>query len=170
MEQAKYSAPLRALHWIVGLLVLLVWPLGYLIKFVDQSVKLDFYLLHESFGFMVFWFMLMRALVRSFSKQPAPETGLEGAIARTVHLLLYGALILMPVSGFLATNAHGFPLQLFGLVPIWSPVGKDPEVAPVFSAVHEWVAWILLGLFALHMAGVLFHHLIKRDNILYRML
>lgn len=170
MEQVKYSAPARALHWIVGFLVLLTWPLGYLIKFTDQSVKLDFYLLHESFGFMVFWFMLVRALVKLVSRQPSKVSGWEGALARTVHLLLYASLVLMPLSGFLATNAHGFPLKWFGLLPIWSPIGKDADIAPLFSTAHEWIGWIILALFALHVSGVLFHHLVKRDNTLYKML
>lgn len=87
-----------------------------------------------------------------------------------VHSLLYVLLIVMPVSGFLATNAHGFPLTWFGLVPVWSPIGKMPEIAWVFSAIHEWSAWVLLGLFALHLGAVLMHHVIRKDNTLHRMI
>ena len=171
MLVARYPGTMRVMHWLVALLVLSTWPLGMLIKVVRDDVKLDFYLLHESLGFIVLWLMLVRIGIRLTSQVPvSDQTGSLALVAHTVHLALYAMLIVMPVSGFLATNAHGFPLVWFNLVPIWSPIGKAPDVAPVFSAIHGWSAWILLGLFALHFAGVLFHHVLRRDETLYRML
>lgn len=167
----RYPPVMRSLHWLVAVLVLATWPLGLMIGFTKDSVKLDFYVIHESLGFLVLWLMLVRVgarLTSSVTSPPAPA--IERYAARTVHSLLYLFLIIMPVSGFLATNAHGFPLVWFGLIPIWSPIGKAPDIAPIFSAVHEWSAWILLCLFALHIGAVLLHHVIKRDMTLYRIL
>jgi cytochrome b561 len=168
---ARYCGASRVLHWITALLVFLTWPLGLMIGFVKDQVKLDFYLVHESFGFLVLWVMLLRVGAR-LSQAAPPMTGpaIERIAAQTVHGLIYIFLIIMPVSGFLATNTHGFPLQWFGLVWVWSPLGKSPEIAPTLSAIHEWSAWIVLGLFALHMLAVIFHHLIRRDATLYRIL
>lgn len=167
----SYSRVLRALHWIVALLVFLTWPLGLMIGFVKDDVKLDFYLVHESLGFLVLWVMLLRVGFRFFQSAPPLERpAVERMAANTVHGLLYIFLIIMPVSGFLATNAHGFPLQWFGVLPIWSPLGKSPEIASTLSEIHEWSAWIILGLFALHILAVMFHHLIRRDATLYRIL
>lgn len=167
----RYSAASRVLHWIVAILVFLTWPLGLMIGFVKDEVKLDFYLVHESLGFLILWVMLMRVGVRLYKRAPPIEgPALERIAAHSVHGLLYLFLIIMPVSGFLATNAHGFPLQWFRLVPIWSPIGKSPDIAPTFSTIHEWSAWIILALVALHMLAVIFHHLIRRDATLYRIL
>lgn len=167
----RYPARMRVLHWLVAVLVAAVWPLGMMIKFTREEVKLDFYMLHESLGFIVLWLMLVRTGVRlTASPLPRPAAGIEGLASRTVHGLLYLFLVVMPVSGFLATNAHGFPLHWFNLVRIWSPVGKSPEIAPWFSAIHTWSAWILLSLFALHIGAVLFHHVIRRDDTLTRIL
>ncbi|WP_333630778.1 cytochrome b [Agrobacterium cavarae] len=167
----RYSAASRVLHWIVAILVFLTWPLGLMIGFVKDEVKLDFYLVHESLGFLILWVLLLRVGVRLYKLAPPIEgPTLERIAAHSVHGLLYLFLIIMPVSGFLATNAHGFPLQWFGLVPIWSPIGKSPDIAPTFSAIHEWSAWIILALVALHMLAVIFHHLIRRDATLYRIL
>lgn len=171
MEASAYAPSLRLLHWLVALLVLSVWPLGYMIKFVRDEVKLDFYMLHESLGFIVLWLMLLRIGARLTRRAPEPLThGAERHVANVVHILLYVLLVVMPVTGFLATNAHGFPLQWFNLVAIWSPIGKAPDIAPIFSMMHEWSSWILLALFALHIAGVIFHHTIRRDGTLYRIL
>ncbi len=101
---------MRALHWIVALGVLATWPLGMMIKFTAEPFKLTFYMLHESIGFLVLWVMLVRIGIRLTSETPVSSGGGPlAALARLVHALLYLMLVVMPVSGFLATNAHGFP-------------------------------------------------------------
>lgn len=167
----RYPATSRILHWIVAALVLATWPLGFFIQFTKKEVSLDFYMVHESFGFLVLWLMLLRVGNKLMAKVPDPQgPAIERFAASAVHGLLYVFLIVMPVSGFLATNAHGFPLVWFGLVPVWSPLDKAPDIAWTLSAIHGWSAWILLLLFALHIGAVLLHHVIKRDNTLYRIL
>ncbi|NTF34375.1 cytochrome b [Rhizobium skierniewicense] len=166
-----YSPASRALHWIVALLVFATWPLGLMIGFVKDDVKLDFYLVHESLGFLVLWVMLLRVVVRLYRQAPLIDgPAIERRAAHMVHGLFYIFLVIMPVSGFLATNAHGFPLEWFGILPVWSPLGKSPDVASILSAVHEWSAWIVLALFTLHILAVMFHHLIRRDTTVYRIL
>ncbi|EHS51287.1 cytochrome b561 [Rhizobium sp. PDO1-076] len=167
----RYPGTSRILHWIIALLVLATWPLGLVIQFLTKDVSLTVYMLHESFGFLVLWLMLIRVgnkLIARAPKSDAPK--IERLAATTVHGLLYLLLIVMPLSGFLATNAHGFPLLWFGLIAVWSPIGTAPAVASLFSTVHLWSAWILLLLFALHVAAVLLHHIVKRDLTLYRIL
>ncbi|MEP5480391.1 MAG: cytochrome b [Roseibium sp.] len=166
-----YPATSRILHWSIAILVLATWPLGFVIHLVKGDTQPIFYALHEGFGFLVIWLMLIRVGNKLLTR--SPQTGgprLERMAAHTVHGLLYLFLILQPVSGFLATNAHGFPLKWFGLVDIWSPIGKSPDIAWTLSAMHTWCGWILLGLFAVHIGAVLMHHVIKRDDTLYRIL
>ncbi len=168
---APYSARSRLLHWVIAILVLATWPLGFFIQFTKNEVMLDFYLIHESLGFLVLWLMLLRVGNRLVARPPhADGPAIERIAATTVHGLMYALLIVMPVSGFLATNAHGFPLVWFGLLPIWSPLGKAPDIAWTLSTIHTWSAWTLLVLFALHIGAVLLHHVIRRDNTLYRIL
>ena len=167
----RYGSPARLLHWVVAVLVLLTWPLGLMIGFAKKDVVSTFYLLHESFGFLVLWLMLLRVGNTLTSTSPPKEgPAIERLAASAVHGLLYAFLIIMPVTGFLATNAHGFPLKWFGLVEVWSPIGKSPDIAWNLSAIHAWSAWILLVLFALHIGAVLFHHVIRKDTTLYRIL
>ena len=47
METLRYTSSLRILHWIITVVVFAVWPLGMLLKYFREDVKLDFYLLHE---------------------------------------------------------------------------------------------------------------------------
>ena len=143
----RYRPALRILHWVVAALVFVTWPLGLMIGFVKDDVKLDFYLVHESLGFLVLWIMLLRIGIRI--TRPVPSRAapvIERMAADSVHGLLYLFLVLMPVSGFLATNAHGFPLKWFGLFTVWSPISKSPDIAWTLSTIHGWSAWILLSL------------------------
>lgn len=167
----RFPATSRALHWVIAALVLMIWPLGMVIQFVKGDVSLTFYMIHESLGFLVLWLMLLRVGNKLLARSPPPlGTKLEKKAASAVHGLLYLFLIVMPVSGFLATNAYGFPLVWFDVLPVWSPIGKAPGMAGVFSAVHFWSSWALFVLFGLHFAAALMHHVIKRDQTLYRML
>lgn len=167
----RYNPVARFLHWVVAALVLVAWPLGAVISFVKEDVKLTFYAAHESLGFLILWLMLARLAVRLLFPPP-PEPPMPAIFSRTaglVHGLLYVLLIAQPVVGFLATNAWGFPFKWFGLVDIWSPIGKS-STAPTLSLAHEIMGWSILILFALHLGGVVFHHVLRRDTTLYRMI
>ena len=167
----RYPATTRILHWLISALVLATWPLGFVIHLVKNDVSMTFYTLHEGFGFLVLWLMLIRVGNRLLTRSPETQgPKMEKIAAHTVHGLLYLFLIAMPVSGFLATNAQGFPLHWFGLFEVWSPIGKSPDIAWTLSAIHFWCAWIILGLLTLHIGAVLMHQVIKRDVTLYRIL
>jgi len=161
----------KTFHWLVAVLVFAVWPLGKVISFVRDDAKTGFYLWHESLGFLVLWFMLARLCVRFLTHTPghAQMPRMQAWLADTVHWALYLALIAMPISGFLATNAHGFALEWFGVLPVWSPIGESPGIAPILSAIHYWLSWTILALVALHITGVLFHRVVLRDATLDRM-
>ncbi|MFB2549980.1 cytochrome b [Ensifer soli] len=166
-----HAPALRVLHWIVAALVFATWPLGLMIGFAREDVKLGFFLVHESLGFLVFWLMLVRVGVKLTTTAPPPlGSSAENRVAGLVHGLIYVLLVVTPLAGFLATNAHGFPLVWFGLVPVWSPIGKTPDVAWTLSSIHEWCAWIVLVLVALHIAAAIFHHVLRRDGTLLRIL
>lgn len=171
-QNARYAPTSRLIHWAVAALVLVVWPLGFVIEFVQNEAKTPFYFLHESFGFLILWLMLVRVVVRMIRGTPPqpPMPRWQKITAESVHGLLYVALFLQPIFGFLATNAFGFPLDWFGLVTVWSPVGKSETWAPIFMGVHVALGYAILILFVLHLGGVLHHHLLKRDATLYRMI
>lgn len=168
----RYRPAARVLHWMVAAMLALVWPLGFVIEFVKEEVKLTFYLVHESFGFLILLTMLARSAVRWMTPPPPPVAmpDWERRLADGVHMALYVALIVQPILGFLATNAHGFPFSLFGVIPIPSPIGKSPDIAPYFSVAHFAVGWTILLLVVLHVGGALRHHVLRKDPTIYRMI
>lgn len=172
----RYAASSRWLHWLTALLLAVIIPVGIWIGFfepADQNFKLQLYNLHESLGVLVFVLVLLRIVNRHRNPPPPLPDDMPALMrfaAHATHMGLYALLILMPLTGFLATNAWGFPLSLFGVLPIPSPLGKDEAIAKVLSLLHLCGA-IAIGLLILgHLAGVVHHTFIRRDGLLRRML
>jgi len=171
----RYAAPSRWLHWLTAALVAVIIPLGLWIKYFEpanEAFKLRLYNIHESLGVIVFVIVLIRLLNRFLNPPPSLPADTPAIIRLAAHVNhwgLYALLVLMPVTGFLATNAWGFPLSVFGVLPLPVPLGKDEEIAKVLSLLHWCGAIAIVSLIAAHLAGVIYHTFIRRDGLLQRM-
>ena len=172
----RYDAASRAFHWITVALVLTAAGLGLWIGHArpeDQGFKLTLYNVHESIGATIWAVTLARLAWRLGHPPPPLPADLPAALklaARLNHAAFYVWLLTMPVVGFVATNAWGFPLTWFGLVPLPDPVGKDVPLAETLTFIHRLMAWSLVGMIALHAGAALWHQLVRRDGTLRKML
>ncbi|NPD66857.1 cytochrome b [Lichenicola cladoniae] len=184
IRAGRYTRTAMALHWLVALLVIanlvLVWTIGW---FPDALVRpaID---THKSIGITVLGLALLRVLWR-FSHRPPPlpaeYSSPERAAAHGAHILLYGLILALPLTGWIHDSAFkdaaAHPLRLFGLVP-WPRIGPimalDPvtkeHVHAVWFSIHGLLAYGLYVLLALHLLGVLKHQLFDREPVLKRML
>jgi cytochrome b561 len=91
-----------------------------------------------------------------------------------VHHSLYALLILQPILGFMATNAWGFPMRgataYLGFIEFPKFMEAWESLAKILSLFHTIGGWLLVVLIALHIGGALFHHAIRRDGTLMRMI
>lgn len=174
-DDGRYVAPARWLHWLTAGSILVILTAGIWMVFFepeDEAFKLRLYNVHESFGVAVFLLALARLWVRRRNPPPPLPEDMPGWMrlaARLNHAALYVVLVVQPVTGFLATNAWGFALRWFGLVPIPSPIGREEALAPVLSLLHFVGALALLVLLGMHLGAVVFHTFVRRDGILARM-
>lgn len=172
----RYTATARLLHWLTLVLVLVLGALGLWIaraEPADEAFKLRLYNIHESIGVTLFALTLFRLAWRATHPPPPLPGDLPAPLrlaAHATHAALYALLLAMPVAGFLATNAWGFPLRWFGLFPIPSPIGADEALAPRLSDAHRGMAIALAALVTLHAGAALWHHGVRRDDTLRRML
>lgn len=176
MSTARYAAPARGLHWITAVLMGVIIAAGLWIAYFrpeDEAFKLRLYNVHESLGVIVWVLTLMRLAYRRRHPAPPLPADTPAAIrvaAYATHVSLYVLLLTLPVIGFLATNAWGFPLSVFGVLPLPSPVGKDEELAKVLALLHRIGALSIIALIGGHITGALYHTFIRRDGLLRRML
>ena len=175
-----YGLVAQLLHWATAVLILILLPLGvYMYDLPDSTGaevarKAWFYSLHKTLGVTVFVIAILRVLWAVIQPHPRllnADKTLESLAAQTVHWTLYGAIICMPLTGWLHHTASE------GFAPIWWPlpqdlplVPKNPQLAMALGVTHYFTA-ILLGLaLVLHIGGALKHALIDRDGTLSRMI
>ncbi len=183
VDRSPYSRMAITLHWVIALLLIGNLVGGLLLdSFLDSSdpamKKLGFQIiqLHKSFGLTVLLLTLLRLGIRvgsGFPPLPSHMTGLERLLARLTHYGFYALLLLIPFSGWVMVSASplGFPTSWFGLFE-WPhlPIATSKETSGAASEVHEILAWLAIGLIALHVAGALKHHFFDRDDVLARMI
>ena len=163
------------LHWTIAALILLVQlPAGLTMEAVGRGPLQDLlYNVHKTNGLVIFTLAVIRLGWRWSQPVPALPADLpawQRIAARTSHTLLYLLLFLMPISGFLYTAMGGFPVPLFGLYDLARLVPENEPLAEFFKGVHWTLQYVLYAVVALHVAGALQHHLIRRDGVLRRML
>ncbi len=173
-EVTTYSTGFKWLHWLVACLVLGMLAAGFFLGNLPSSFKPVAYMLHKSTGLTLLVLMLIRAVWLILSGKPKlPESipKWECFLASSVQYALYIGLIAMALSGWLmATAANKIPVY-FGWFRVPFPaISPNEQLAGWMHNTHGNIAWILVGLVTLHMAGALKHWLIQKDEILRRML
>lgn len=169
----RYSSVSLALHWAVAALVI---GQIVLIMAADQEGpnRALWIATHKANGISILLLTLIRIgwrLKEPLAPLPATTPRWQRLGARTTHILFYVVLLIMPVTGWLASSAAGRDFLYYGLFN-WPllPIGGGRETAGLMMEIHRAVVKSLYILIALHLAGALKHHFINRDGVLGRML
>ncbi len=171
----EYGATAIALHWIVAILIFGNLALGlYTVEVLPLSPqKLRFFSWHKWIGVTVLILASLRLAWRlghSAPALPATMKPWEKAAAHVSHALLYALFFATPLSGWLFSSANGFQTVYLGVLPIPDLLEKNRDLAETLKIVHHWIAFMLAGVVAVHVAAALKHHFIDRDDVLARML
>jgi cytochrome b561 len=96
--------------------------------------------------------------------------GWQTAAYHATHLALYALFFIVPLVGWAYSSAAGFPIVLFGVLPLPDLVSADKALAELIKPWHEISAFALAGLVVLHVAAAIKHQLVDRDGLMQRML
>lgn len=161
------------LHWSMALLILGMLALGlYMVRMPISLEKLKFYGWHKEVGILILELAILRIVWRLYNILPAlPEAMpvLEKLAARSIHLIFYGVLIVMPLTGWMISSAAGLSVSFFGLFLLPNLVGPNPALMAILAQVHAWLAYALIALVGLHTLAALKHHFINKDDVLRKM-
>jgi cytochrome b561 len=188
----------RLLHWGVALAIAGEVPAGLIMSWTyaakDPSGKHNHILasqVHHTIGLLLIAVVLFRLLWRwrhSAPPLPAATPQWQTRLARLTQALLYGLLLLIPISGWAALSSMaagaGYPapsIWFFGHDG-FGPGGMIPHIvkpaawnAPIlfnfgfFARIHVWALIVGGALLVLHIAAAFYHHFIRRDGVLARM-
>jgi len=163
-----------SLHWLMLLLIIAVYcTMEFKGIYKKDSPGRDAIMMwHYMLGLSVFFLVWLRVLARLAGPEPAIEPALpawQASLARVVHWTLYGLMIGLPVLGWLTLSAKGAPIPFFG-AELPALIGKNDELAGGLKAIHESIAKTGYFFIGLHAVAALYHHYVRRDNTLRRML
>jgi cytochrome b561 len=169
-----WGAVAKALHWLVALLILVQFALGWIaVSWRLSPTKLELFVWHKSIGILVLALVVLRLLWRLSNPPPTSPPGMAGwerLAAWTNHLLLYALMLAMPLSGWIINSAANVPFEVFWLIPLPDLVGPSRSLADTAKLVHLLLFWLIAAVIAIHVAAALRHHFVRRDAVLSRML
>ena len=169
----RYTTTAKLLHWLVLVLLLAQYALGWTMPHVHRGTQpIGLIAWHLSVGTALVLAMVVRLLWRLSHAAPSAPADLPRWMrfcSRATHALLYLLLLALPLMGWANASSRAWPVKLFGVLPLppLSPAGSS--LGHALGDLHGIGAWVLLGLIALHLAALVYHRAIRRDNVAQRM-
>lgn len=181
-----FGSVTKTFHWLTALLILTAIALGLIADDASHAARAAgadqstisraalLFSLHKTVGVATFFTALARILWALSQPRPRLLNGdhkAEALLAETIHWLLYTAMLLTPLTGWIHHAASaGFAPILWPFGQTLPMVAQSETLADLTGGLHYLFQWLLIGSIALHVAGALKHHVIDRDDTLRRML
>lgn len=170
----RYDAVARALHWLIGAALLGQIAFGFALDEIaprgtpSRAAVIN---LHKSLGITLGVLIVLRVLWRLRHRPPAWPAAMpiwQQRAAALGHKVLYACMLVMPASGYIASNFSKHGVKFFGRpLPPWGP--DAPVVYAAFNLLHIATAWVFTALIVGHVLVALRHALVARDGVFQRM-
>lgn len=169
-----YTPTAKALHWTIVLLVTLQFVTALSMPEIGPHTQPDTWIsLHFSIGVLILAVMAARLVHRMMYPVPLEASqapAWERFVALLTHRLFYLILLVGPLLGWASASAHRLTVSLFGLITLPAIAAPKARWALTAGDVHATAMWVLLALVAMHATAALYHHVVRRDGTLRRML
>ncbi len=172
-KQLEYGATEKFFHWAIVALLLLQYPLGWLMPDIRRGMTPGLAMsVHISFGFTI----LVVIMLRLFWRLGHPVAA-EGSLpawqrigSEAVHWLLYLLVVITCVTGWAYANMRGWSVNLFGLVTLPQLFPQGDGIGRSIGRLHETMNWVLLIPIGAHVLAAIMHLMVNRDGVMQRML
>ena len=168
----RYSGTAIALHWLLALALIGSFMVGvYMVDLPVSPQRLKLYNWHKWAGICILALSGLRLLWRLTHRPPADVAmpAWQRQSAHAVHILLYLLFFAVPLAGWAYSSAAGFPIVVFGVLPLPDFVAPSKELAEAIKPAHKILAFTMAVLVLAHVAAALKHHFVDGDGLLARM-
>jgi len=168
----RYTRTAVLLHWLLALALLTSFCVGVYMSGLPLSPqRLKLFNWHKWAGVTILALSALRLAWRLTHRPPPdlPMPAWQTRAAHWTHRLLYALFFAVPLAGWAYSSAAGFPVVLYGVLPLPDFVPVDKPLAEILKATHGLLAFSLAALVLLHVAGALKHRFVDRDGLLERM-
>ncbi len=172
-DVVRYSAGSKFFHWLMAIVVIGMLSFSFFLDDLPETYQSVAYMLHKSVGLTVLFLMFARFFWIQYCGKPAlPSTvpGWQKIMSRIMQYSLYVLLISMAMCGWLMSVAAERVPTYFGMFRMTLPIAPNKAFAKLMDQSHKTIAWVLIVIIVLHVAGAIKHHFIDKDNVLKRML
>jgi cytochrome b561 len=171
-DAVRYTRTAIALHWLLALAIVGSFGMGvYMTDLPVSPQRLKLYNWHKWAGICILSLSALRLLWRLTHRPPADVAmpAWQQRAAHAVHGLLYLLFFAVPLAGWAYSSAAGFPVVVFGVLPLPDFVSPDKALAEALKPLHKILAFALAALVLAHVGAALKHHFVDRDGLLDRM-
>lgn len=178
MRRQGYNRTAVILHWILAVFIFFLfisswWMMGLPLPGDGIQFRPFPFQLHKNIGITLIFVVFLLIYVR-FRHRPAAVSSSSmkpwmHRLALADHVLLYGLILLVCISGYLASAHTRWDTVVWWLVELPRISEADEETNEFYSFVHLWSAWALLAVIAVHISGALYHAF-RNDGIVRRMM
>lgn len=168
MSPRRFHWALRLLHWSMALGLLAMLFIGIAMVSTSGPAYPLLLMVHRPLGLLLLALACLRLAVRLATATPPLPSDLPPAVARAArgsHVLLYAAMIGMPVIGWAMLSAADLPIQLAPGLLLPPIVPADLTAYAVLRTVHMMGAFLFLALILGHLTAALVHALLRRDGV-----
>jgi len=171
--QPRYTTTAIVLHWLLVAALFAQIAFGWFLQEVprgtpERTIYVNF---HKSTGMIIGTLIVLRLYWRLTHRPPPLPSSMppwERAAAKWSHILLYTCMVVMPLSGYTASNFSQYGVNFFNQLklPPWGV--DDQQIYNVFNTTHVLTSYLFVTLIALHVLAAV-RHLVRRDQIFDRM-
>jgi cytochrome b561 len=170
-DGTNYDNVAIALHWTTAALVLIQFLTAFTWDWFPKDTQESLQSLHTSFGVLLTVVIVARVIWRLMPGHQVPsiEVGWVKIASKSVHYLLYVALVCQAALGLTIGWAAGHPIHLFGL-PIPGPIGALARpLRHDIREIHQLLGYTIVVIAFGHALAALYHHYARHDRVLGRM-
>ena len=167
-----YGVGARVFHWVTVLLVFATIPIGLVMtQELPRPTQDTLFTLHKAIGITLLLTILARLAWRLSVGAPPPLELPRAQLlaARTVHWALYVLVLSMAVTGYVRVVSGGFPIEVLNAIGVPPLLPKNEALASAAKVAHGTIAWVLIGVIAIHVAAAAYHGLVRKDGVVSRM-
>lgn len=174
---ASFGLVAIAFHWTIAVLFLAQLALGYLMSRdnIDPVLQFNLFQYHKSIGFLVLALAVPRFIWSVFSRKPQALDG-DGLVsrfaARTAHAALLFLTLAIPLAGWAiaSTSPLQIPSYAFDLIVVPGlPMAISDQSEAFWTDIHATLAYLAAVVVLLHVVAALWHHFVRKDPTLRRM-
>lgn len=171
-RRTHFALAIRILHWAMALVILAMLFIGIAMVSTAGPAYPALLALHRPLGILILVLAVLRLVIRLATGAPPLPADLPRAqklAAKGSHVLLYAAMIGLPLIGWAMLSAGDYPVQLAGGIVLPPLLPQNGEAFGLLRLLHTVGALALFALILAHLGAALMHALIRRDGVFQAM-